>query len=292
MRVATLKEQLQDASRGTFSLAADALDVSGVKTLIETHLGGTFTVSGAKPNVKELTVEGVGTIDSMQNRPVKVWFSTDAAGDNVTGILIAYQTSGWSIKTNFLKFDGDYLHKYSTFTSLALALSARPEDHTETTYGMGVGVYVSVDSKPLFLHACLPLKELNEQKADITIRGDFTGFSLGDLSKLAGFISGYTFTGLLPSTIPLAREFELRCARFVINPTLKFVTAVGLEVRSTHPWVLIKDKFQFDYLDLTFMMNTPGASKGPQPFSRTGRAGADKADPQSVFSCSRPRFHR
>ena len=261
MRVATLKEQLQVASGGTFSLAADALGVTGVKALIETHLGGKFTVSGAKPDLKELTVDGLGTVDSMQNRPVKVWFSTDAAAENVTGILIAYQASGWSIKTNFLKFDGDYLHKYSTFTSLALALSARPEDQTETTYGMGVGVYVNVDSKPLLLHACLPPKELNEQKADITIRGEFTGFSLGDLSKLAGFVSGYTFTGLLPKSIPLASEFELRSARFVINPALKFVTAVGLEVRSTHPWVLIKDKFQFDYLDLSFMMNTPGASK-------------------------------
>jgi hypothetical protein len=34
---------------------------------------------------------------------------------------------------------------------------------------------------------------------------------------------------------------------------------VGLEVRSAHPWVLVEDKFQFDYLDISFMMNTPGS---------------------------------
>ena len=89
MKVATLKAQLQGASGGVFSLAAGALDVPAVKTLIETHLGGTFTVSDAKPDLKELTIEGLGTVDSMQNRPVKVWFSTDAAAENVTGLLIA-----------------------------------------------------------------------------------------------------------------------------------------------------------------------------------------------------------
>ena len=168
----------------------------------------------------------------MQNRPVKVWFSTDDAGVNVTGLLIAYQASGWSINTSFLNFTGDYLRQYS-FTSLALVLSANPEDDTVTTYGVGVGAYVSVESKSLFLHACLPPKEQSKPLADITLRGDFTGISLGDPSQLAGFISGYTFTGLLPTSIPLAKEFGLRSATFVINPKLNFVTAVSLEVRSS-----------------------------------------------------------
>jgi hypothetical protein len=259
MKVAELKEQLRSASDRTFSLATADLDVAGVRDLITARLGGTLTVSNAKPNLDELSVQGMGTVDSMQNSPVKVWFSTDDAGDNVTGLLIAYQASDWSINTSFLNFTGDYLRQYS-FTSLALVLSARPEDDTVTTYSAGVGAYVSVDSKALFLHACLPPKEQGNQLADITIRGDFIGISLGDLSKLAGFVSGYTFTGLLPSSIPLAEEFGLRSARFVINPKLKFVTAVGMEVRSTHPWVLIKDKFEFDYLDISFTINTPGVS--------------------------------
>ncbi|HEY5811850.1 MAG TPA: hypothetical protein VIT23_04265, partial [Terrimicrobiaceae bacterium] len=259
MKVAVLKSQLQSASGGTFSLAATDLNVAGVANLINARLGGTLTVNSAHPNLDKLTVQGMGTVDSMQNRPVKVWFSTDDAAVDVTGILIGCQASGWSISTSFLKFTGDYLQKYS-FTSLALVLSARPEDDTVTTYGVGVGAYVSVDSNGLFLHACLPPKEQGTQLADITLRGDFTGISLGDLSKLAGFVSGYTFTGLLPNSIPLASEFELRSATFVINPKLKFITAVGLEVRSTHPWVLIKDKFEFDYLDISFTINTPGVS--------------------------------
>jgi hypothetical protein len=261
VRVETLKQQLQGATGGPFSLAADALDVSGVKTLLETRLGGTLTISNSKPDLAELTVEGSGTVDSLQNRPVKVWFSTDAAGENVTGLLIAYQAGGWSITTGFLVFDGNYLQKIPTFKSLALVLSARPEDKTQTTSAVGVGVYVLVDEKPLLLHACLPAEELTTQKSDINIRGYFSGFSLGDLGKLAGFISGYTFTGLLPKSIPLADEFELRSAWFVISPLLKFITSVGLEVRSSHPWVLIKDKFEFEYLDISFMMNTPGQSK-------------------------------
>lgn len=261
MRLETLKQQLQSASGGPFSLAADALDVSGVKTLIETHLGGTLTISNSKPDLAELTLEGSATVDSLRNRPVKVRFSTDAAAENVTGLLITYQADGWSITTSFLKFAGDYLQLIPTFKSLALVLSARPEDETQATFGLGVGVYVLVDGKPLLLHACLPTDELNQQKADITIRGEFSGFSVGDLSKLAGFISGYTFTGVLPDSIPLANEFELRSAWFVINPSFKFITSVGLEVRSRHAWVLIKDKFEFDYLDVSFMLNTPGQSQ-------------------------------
>ena len=261
MRVETLKQQLQGAAGGPFSLAADALDVSGVKTLIDTHLGGTLTISNSKPDLTELTVEGSSTVDSLQTRPVKVWFSTDTKAENVTGLLIAYQADGWSITTSVLKFDGTYLNLVPTFKSLALVLSARPEDKTETTFAVGVGVYVLVDGKPLLLHACLPEEELTTQKSDINLRGYFSGFSLGDLSKLAGFISGYTFDGVLPDSIPLAKEFELRSAWFVINPSLKFITSVGMEVRSAHPWVLIKDKFEFEYLDVSFMMNTPGQSK-------------------------------
>ena len=121
-------------------------------------------------------------------------------------------------------------------------------------------MYVSVDSKPLFLHACLPEKQRTAQTADITLRGCFKGISLGDLNKLQGFISGYQFVGVLPSSIPLASEFNLRSAWYVINPTLKFMTAVGVEVRSARPWVLVEGKFEFDYLDVSFMMNTPGAS--------------------------------
>jgi hypothetical protein len=263
VRVATLREQLQGASGRAFSLATDALGVPGVKALIETHLGGTLTVGAAKPDLKELTVEGSGTVDSMQNRPVKVWFSTDAAAENVTGLLIAFQADGWSINTGFFKFDGGYLQQYPTLTSLALALSARPEDRTETAFGVGVGVYVHVDSMPLLLHAAQPLlkrlKKPHAQEPDITLRGDFSGLSLG-LGKLADFISGYNFTGLLPDTIPLADEFELRSATFVVNPNLKFITAVGLEVRSARPWVLVKDKFELDYLDISFTVNTPGVS--------------------------------
>jgi hypothetical protein len=258
VKVETLKKQLQDAAKGSFILAADALDVPGVKTLIETYLGGTLTINDSKPDLHELSVEGSATIDSLQNHSVKVWFSTDVAAENVTGLLIAWQAGGWSITTSFLKFKGDYLYQYPTFKSLALVLSARPEDKTEKTLGAGIGVYTLVDGKPLLLHALLPTKELNDQKADITIRGDFSGISLGDLNKLAGFISGYTFDGLLPDSIPLAKEFELRSVWFVINPTLKFITVVGLEVRSSHPWVLIKDKFEFEYLDISFMISTPG----------------------------------
>ena len=258
MRVETLKKQLQDAAGGPFTLAADALDVAGVKTLIEAHLGGALSISNSKPDVAKLTVEGVGTIDSLQNRPVKVWFSTDAAAQNVTGLLIAWQADGWSITTGFLHFDGGVLQLYPTFKSLALVLSARPEDKTETTYGAGVGAYVLVSGESLLLHACLPEKERTRQKADIILRGYFSGFSLGDLNKLAGFISGYNFSGVLPDSIPLAKEFELRSAWFVINPILKFITLVGLEVRSAHPWVLVKDKFEFEYLDVIFTINSPG----------------------------------
>ena len=260
MKVATLKTQLQGASGSTFSLAAGALDVAGVKILIQTHLGGTLTINNSKPDVTELTVEGLATIDSLQNRPVKVWFSTDATAENVTGLLIAYQPRGWSIATSFYSFDGSYLNQYPTFTSLALVLSARPEDETNAIYGYGPGVYVVVAGKPLLLHGCLPTTIQRSQKADITLRGEFSGFSLGDLDKLAGFIGGYKFTGLLPGTIPLADEFELRSAWFVVNPNLQFITAVGLEVRSVHPWVLIKGKFEFDYLDISFMMNVPDTS--------------------------------
>lgn len=257
MRVDALKQQLQGATGGAFSLAADALGVSGVKTLIETRLGGKLSISNAKPDATALTVEGVATVDSLQNRPVKVWFSTDAAVQNVTGLLIAYQASGWSITTSFVKFDGSYLTQYPTFKSLALVLSARPEDKTETTFGNGVGVYVLVDGKSLLLHAILPEKELTGQKADINLRGYFSGFSLGDLNKLAGFISGYTFEGLLPTSIPLANEFDLRSAWFVVNPGLKFITLVGIEVRSRRAWVLVEDKFEFEYLDVSFTMHSP-----------------------------------
>jgi hypothetical protein len=256
MKVAELKEQLRSASGRTFSLVTADLNVAGVRDLINARLGGTLAVSNAKPNLDELTVQGMGTVDSMQNTPVKVWFSTDDAADNVTGLLIAFQASDWSINTSFLKFTGDYLQQYS-FTSLALVLSARPEDDTVNSYGAGVGVYVNVDSKALFLHACLPPKEQSNQVADITIRGDFTGISLGDLSKLTGFIGGYTFTGLLHDSIPLG-DLELRSATFVVNPKLEFIVALSLEVRSTHPWVLLKDKFEFDYLDVSFTINAPG----------------------------------
>lgn len=270
MRVDTLKQQLQGATGGTFSLAADVLAVSGVKTLIETRLGGKLSISNAKPDTTELTVEGVGTVDSLQNRPVKVWFSTDASAQNVTGLLIAYQASGWSITTSFLKFDGAYLNKFPTFKSFALVLSGRPEDKTETTFGMGVGAYVLVDGKSLLLHAIVPTEELpknqfteklKDVKPDVILRGYFSGFSLGDLDKLAGFISGYKFIGLLPQSIPLADEFELRSAWFVINPELKSITAVGLEVRSRRPWVLVENKFEFEYLDVSFTMHSPSVSK-------------------------------
>jgi hypothetical protein len=259
LNVESLKQQLQAASGGTFKLAAADLEVAGVKALITAHFGGVFTVSGAQPNLDELAVVGIGAVDSMQNRPVKVWFFTDDPQLNVTGLRIAFQTSEWSIDTSFLKFTGDYLKRYS-FTSLALVLSACPEDGTVTTYGMGVGVYVNVASKSLFLHACLPPKEQTKQSADIIIRGNFTGLSLGDPSQLSGFISGYTFTGLLTDSIPLA-DFELRSATYVVNPKLEFIVAVSLEVRSTHPWVLVKEKFEFDYLDISFTINSPGSGR-------------------------------
>lgn len=258
MKVETLKKQLQDATGGPFTLAADALDLPGVKILIDTHLGGTLTINNSKPDLAQLKVGGLGTIDSLQDRPVEIRFSTDAASENVTGLLVACQAEGWSIATSFLKFEGGFLPLYPPFKSLALVLSARPEDETETTAGVGVGVYVLFDSKPLLLHACLPEAELNSQKSEITLRGKFTGISLGDLDKLAGLFSGCTFTGLLPKSIPLADEFELRAAWFVVNPRLKFITVAGLEVRSSHPWVLVKDKFEFEYLDISFMVNTPG----------------------------------
>lgn len=269
MRVETLKQQLQAASGNVFTLAADALAVPGVKSLIEKHLGGTLSIGDSKPDLPELTVAGVATVDSLQHRPVRVWFSTDATAQNVTGLLIAWQADGWSIDTSFLKFQGEYLKQYPTFKSLALVLSACPEDDTETTYGAGIGVYVNVDESPLLLHACLPEKERTEQKADIIPRGEFSGFSLGNLNKLAGFISGYQFDGLLPDSIPLADEFQLRSAWFVINPQpdFRFITVMGLEVRSTRPWVIVKDKFEFEYLDIAFTINTPGepAEEGETP---------------------------
>jgi hypothetical protein len=257
LEVESLKQQLQAASGGAFRLAAADLKVAGGETLITAHFGGTFTVSGAQPNLNELVVEGIGSVDSMLNRPVKVWFSTDDAKVNVTGLRIAFQASGWSIDTSFLKFAGDYLKQYS-FTSLALVLSACSEDDTATTYGVGVGVYVTVASKSLFLHACLKPKERARQNADITLRGNFTGLSLSDLSRLSDFISGYSFAGLLAKPVPLADEFELRSVTFVINPQLEFVVAVSLEVRSRRPWELVKEKFEFDYLDISFTINTPG----------------------------------
>jgi hypothetical protein len=258
MKVELLKQQLRAASGGTFNLAAGALNVAGVEDLIKARLGGGLTVGDAKPNLDELTIEGLGTVDSMQNRPVKVWFSVDAAARNVTGLLIAYQSGDWSITTSFLKFSGDYLAHYS-FNSLALVLSSRPEDDTAKDYGVGVGAYVSVDARSLLVHACLPSPEKQDQQSsDITLRGDFTGFSLGDLGKLAGFISGYTFTGLLPKTIPLADLFELRSASYVVSPSLGFIVAVRFEVRSNRPWVLIKDRFELDYVDVSFMINVPG----------------------------------
>jgi hypothetical protein len=257
LKVESLKQQLQAAAGSVFSLAAADLSVSGVEALITAHFGGTFTVSDSRPNLDELAVEGIGAVDSMQNRPVKAWFFTDDAALNVTGLRVALQASDWSIDTGLLKFSGDYLKEYS-FSSLALVLSACPEDDTATTYGVGVGVYVNVFSKSLFLHACLPPKEQTTQSADILLRGDFAGISLDDLSQLSGFISGYTFTGLVPKSVPLADEFELRSATYVVNPKLKFIVAVTLEIRSRNSWVLVEHKFEFEYLDISFTINAPG----------------------------------
>jgi hypothetical protein len=259
MTVDSLRQQIQSSSGRTFSLAARTLGVAGVEALVTAHLGGTLEVANSQPSADGLGVIGTGNIDSMQERPVQVWFSANSTGANVTGLLFACQSSNWEINTSFLQFSGNYLSG-SSFTSLALTLSARPEDGTDTKYGTGIGVYVSVDGKPMFLHAQLPAAELQgNQTSDIRLTGSFDGVSLGKLNALAGFVTGYTFEGILP--IPLADSFLLRSGTYVINPQLKMVVALGLDIRSAKPWVIVEKLFEFDYVDITFLIGAPGTGQ-------------------------------
>ncbi len=261
MTTDALKQQIQSSAGKTFSLAAGDLGVTGVQALITAHLGGTLQVNTSEPGADGLSLTGTGTIDSLQNRPIQVWFSTDSAGANVTGILIACQSADWTVTTSFLQYTANYLSGGS-FTSLALSLSARPEDNTDTTYGVGVGAYVNVNGQPMFLHAQLPADEqANNQTSDIILTGAFDGVTLGNLNALAGFATGYTFDGILPSSIPLADNFLLRSGTYVINPQLQMVVALGLDIRSAKPWVIVEQMFEFDFVDITFLIPAPGTGK-------------------------------
>src|SRR5687768_316684 len=130
MTVETLKRQIQAAaSGGTFTLGAGDLGVAGAQALIADHFGGTLTVTGVQPGADGLSLSGTGSVDTLLKRPTHLWFSTDDAGVNLTGVLIGVESADRSLSTGLVSFAPGELPSY--FNSVALALSARPEDGTD-----------------------------------------------------------------------------------------------------------------------------------------------------------------
>jgi len=255
MKVSALEARIQASEGGVFQLGAKELNVTGVQTLLDDHFGGTLTVTSVQAGADGLSLEGSGTVDSLQGRPVRLGFSTDAT--DVTGLLFSIEASGWSIDTSFLKFDGSYLQG-KPFTALTLVLSARPEDGTEGTPGAGIGLLAPLDGTTFLYHGLLPATELTQQRSDIPLTAEFTDVRVR-LDLLPQLAVGSSFQGVLPSSVPIADEFELRSASFVVHPALEVLGTVGIEIRSSDPWVLVQDKFEFEYVDVSFVVASPDA---------------------------------
>ena len=89
MDIVTLRNKLQASIGGTFKLlAADLAGLAGAEALLNKYLGGVLTITDARPNVQELTVDGIGTVDTIKDVPVRVRFSADHKKGIINGLLL------------------------------------------------------------------------------------------------------------------------------------------------------------------------------------------------------------